>query len=77
MSLTWGTLHTNASVMALLNVPDLYAQKRGGWATDRTMKLVYQHTMAAKRNAVDEAIDNYFYSLIEAGGQAGGDTHPM
>lgn len=69
--------HTNASVMALLNVPDLYAQKRGGWATDRTMKLVYQHTMATKRNAVDEAIDNYFYSLMEAGGQADGDAHPM
>lgn len=63
--------------MALLNVPDLYAQKRGGWATDRTMKLVYQHTMATKRNAVDEAIDNYFYSLMEAGGQADGDAHPM
>lgn len=56
--------HTNASVMALLNVPDLYAQKRGGWATDRVMKQVYQHTMASKRAAVDQTIDAYFYSLL-------------
>ena len=59
--------HTNASVMVLLNIPDLYAQKRGGWATDRTMKQVYQHTMEYKRNSVDEAIDAYFYSLMTEG----------
>lgn len=68
--------HTNASVMALLNVPDLYAQKRGGWATDRTMKQVYQHTMESKRSAVDTAIDNYFYNLM-AGGDAGGTPQNM
>lgn len=62
--------------MALLNVPDLYAQKRGGWATDRTMKLVYQHTMASKRNAVDQAIDAYFYNLMEPPGGAGGGETP-
>lgn len=56
--------HTNASVMALLNVPDIYAQQRGGWATPGVMKKVYQHTMATKRNAVDLAIDNYFYTLL-------------
>lgn len=68
--------HTNASIMALLNVPDLYAQKRGGWATDRTMKLVYQHTMASKRNAVDQAIDAYFYNLMEPDGGAGAGKTP-
>lgn len=58
--------HTNASVMAALNVPDLYAQKRGGWSSPSVMKKVYQHAMASKRSAVDQSIDNYFYSLMQA-----------
>lgn len=62
--------HTSASVMLLLNIPDLYAQRRGGWATDRTMKAVYQHLMDAKRRAVDIAIDEYFYGLIGDAGDA-------
>lgn len=57
--------HTAASVMLMLNVPDKYAQKRGGWSTPATMKTVYQHTMAAKRSAVDDMIDGYFYRLLE------------
>ena len=98
--------------MALLNVPDLYAQKRGGWATDRTMKLVYQHAThslflsrtRACRTVMDDrskstqsqvspvtseerrlshrasstgiqAIDAYFYNLMEpAGGAGAGET---
>lgn len=59
--------HTAASVMLLLNIPDKYAQKRGGWSTSSTMKTVYQHTMAAKRSAVDDTIDGYFYSLLQGG----------
>lgn len=57
--------HTNASVMAALNVPDLYAQKRGGWSSGHVMKSVYQHEITKKRGAVDEVIDSYFYSLLE------------
>lgn len=56
--------HTNASVMAALNVPDLYAQKRGGWSSGHVMKSVYQHEMNKKRGAVDEVIDGYFYGLL-------------
>lgn len=56
--------HTAASVMLTLNIPDKYAQARGGWATNHTMKNVYQHMMAAKRSSVDEAIDQYYYNLI-------------
>lgn len=59
--------HTAASVMLMLNVPDKYAQKRGGWSTSSTMKTVYQHTIAAKRSAVDDAIDSYFVQLIHPG----------
>ena len=56
--------HTSASVMVLLNIPDKYAQQRGGWATPNTMRKVYQHTMATKRSAVDEQIDRFFSSLL-------------
>ena len=35
--------HLNASVMLALGVPDLYAMERGGWATNSTLKRVYQH----------------------------------
>ena len=57
--------HTAASVMLALNIPDKYAQARGGWSTNHTMKTVYQHAMASKRTAVDSAIDGYFYQLLE------------
>ena len=57
--------HVNASVMALLRVPDKYAQERGGWATDKTMKRVYQQTFSAEREAVDQIIDSYFESKMQ------------
>ena len=50
--------------MLMLNIPDKYAQARGGWSTPATMKTVYQHTIAAKRSAVDDVIDGYFYGLL-------------
>lgn len=61
--------HTSASVMLMLNIPDLYAQRRGGWATNHTMKAVYQHMMDSKRSAVDTVIDEYFYGLMKAAGE--------
>lgn len=57
--------HTAASVMLTLNIPDKYAQARGGWATNHTLRSVYQHTMQAKKSAVDEAIDGYFEALLQ------------
>ena len=51
--------------MLMLNIPDKYAQQRGGWSSNNTMKTVYQHTMATKRTAVDDMIDGYFYGLIQ------------
>lgn len=56
--------HLNASVMALLRIPDKYAQERGGWASDRVMKRVYTHTFSDERKKVDDTIDNYFESLL-------------
>lgn len=52
--------HVNASVMALLQVPDKYAQERGGWKTDNVMKKVYTHTFRPERQKVDNMVDDYF-----------------
>ncbi|WP_276925469.1 tyrosine-type recombinase/integrase [Eisenbergiella massiliensis] len=56
--------HVNASVMALLQVPDKYAQERGGWKTDAVMKKVYTHTFGQERQRVDNMIDEYFEEQI-------------
>lgn len=52
--------HMNASVMALLRIPDKYAQERGGWKTDKVMKRVYMNTFPEERVKVDDTIDEYF-----------------
>lgn len=57
--------HMNASIMALLNVPTKYAQERGGWKTDYTMKRVYQHTFSKERDAVDRTIDSFFEERLK------------
>lgn len=56
--------HLNASIMALLRIPDKYAQERGGWSSDRVMKRVYTHTFSEEREKVDETIDHYFEDLL-------------
>lgn len=56
--------HTAASVMVLLNIPTLYAQKRGGWSGPQTMEQVYQHTMGSRQSTVDQEIDNFYSSLL-------------
>lgn len=57
--------HCNASIMLALGIPDKYAQKRGGWASNYTMKRVYSHLMEEKRLDVDNIIDQFFISLIQ------------
>ncbi len=56
--------HVNASVMALLNIPDKYAQDRGGWKSDNIMKSVYMQTFSQQREEVDNRIDDYMCDLI-------------
>lgn len=57
--------HVNASVMALLNIPDKYAMERGGWKSDKVMKKVYMQTFSEQRNEVDQIIDKYFESKMQ------------
>lgn len=55
--------HENASIMALLKVPDKYAQERGGWKTDAIMKEIYTQTFSDERIKVDDMIDAFFESM--------------
>ena len=57
--------HMNASIMAMLNVPEKYAQERGGWKTPHTMKRVYQHTFSKERERVDETINRFFGDVLK------------
>lgn len=57
--------HVSASVMAVLQIPDKYAQERGGWATDHVMKTVYTETFSAARRQADSMVDSYFERIIQ------------
>lgn len=56
--------HVNASVMALIHIPDKYAQARGGWKTDAVMKSNYMQTFSVERVAVDDQIDTWFNKTL-------------
>ena len=56
--------HVNASLMAMLRIPDKYAQERGGWKTDHIMKSVYTETFTEERQRVDEIVDGYFEKFV-------------
>ena len=56
--------HVNASTMAMLRIPDAYAQERGGWSSDRIMKSVYTQTYREERSAADAAVDAYFSGVV-------------
>lgn len=56
--------HVNASVMAALGIPDLYAMERGGWSNTATLKSVYQQTFTEERNRVDRIVDDYFLKMF-------------
>ena len=65
MDITFHDLrHINASLMAVLKIPDKYAQERGGWKTDHIMKSVYTETFSEERQKVDEIIDGYFEQIL-------------
>lgn len=55
--------HINASIMLFLGIPDKYAMERGGWATDDTLKRVYQSTITSEREHFDNIVDDYFSQM--------------
>lgn len=52
--------HYTASVMLALNVPNQYAMKIMGHATDNMLKTVYQHTMEDEMKKISDKINNFF-----------------
>lgn len=48
--------HYQASILHAMGVPDKYIMERGGWATNSTLKNIYQHTMDDKRREVEAEI---------------------
>ncbi|WP_195522092.1 tyrosine-type recombinase/integrase [Hungatella hathewayi] len=67
--------HLNASIMALLRIPDKYAEERGGWDNDKVMKRVYMQTFSEERERFDDVIDGYFSELL--GGETDAMQHEM
>ncbi|WP_242984544.1 tyrosine-type recombinase/integrase [Clostridium sp. chh4-2] len=57
--------HLNASIMALLRIPDKYAQERGGWKSDKVMKKIYMQTFSEERKRVDNITDTYFENTMQ------------
>jgi hypothetical protein len=49
--------------MLYLGVPDKYAMERGGWATDNTLKKVYQSTFIDQLKRFDDIVDDYFTNI--------------
>ena len=55
--------HFAASEAHYLGIPDKYAMKRMGHATDNMLKTVYQHTIADKEDTFAKTIDEHMTEL--------------
>ena len=55
--------HYYASVLLAQNIPNKYAQKQMGHATDNMLKQVYQHTFKSKEEEYEAIIGDYFSSF--------------
>lgn len=49
--------------MAILRIPDKYAQEQGGWKTDQVMKKVYTQTFPDEHVQAGKTIDKYLKVL--------------
>lgn len=57
--------HFNASLMLAAGLPDKYAMKRMGHATNNMLKTVYQHTIKEREAAYDAAIETALDDLLQ------------
>lgn len=62
-----GLRHTNATVMATLNIVDKAALARGGWSSDKIFKDVYRHLFDSSVEDADQKVDAYFQDKVEKG----------
>lgn len=59
-----GLRHTNASIMELVGVPPVYANKRGGWASDHIRVKTYTDAIPEGDQAAAQMVDDYFRRLF-------------
>ena len=59
-----GLRHTNASIMELVGVPSVYANKRGGWASDHIRTKTYTDAIPEGDRDAAQMVDGYFRDLI-------------
>ena len=59
--------HYYASVLLAQGLPNKYAQRQMGHATDNMLKQVYQHTFKSKEEEYEASLDAYFSSLGSKG----------
>ena len=50
--------------MLSLGIIDKIAMARGGWSTEYTLKMVYQHVFQADQIQADKTIDAFFNSKL-------------
>lgn len=56
--------HLNSSLMIPLGIPDKYAMRRMGHATDNMLKTVYQHTIREKEIEYDKKLESYLEQIL-------------
>ena len=59
-----GLRHTNASIMELVGVPSVYANKRGGWASDHIRTKTYTDAIPEGDLEAAQMVDDYFRSIF-------------
>lgn len=59
-----GLRHTNASIMELVGVPSVYANKRGGWASDHIRTKTYTDAIPEGDRDAAQMVDDYFRGLF-------------
>lgn len=52
--------HATASAMALLNIPDRYAMKIGGWESPDVLRSIYQQTFTSEELAFSKLVSDFF-----------------
>lgn len=52
--------HATASAMALLNIPDRYAMKIGGWDSPDVLRSIYQQTFTKEELAFSKLLSDFF-----------------
>lgn len=61
-----GLRHTNATILELLNIPSVYANRRTGHANDHVRKTVYTDVMTEGAQAAAKKVNAHFEALLAA-----------